>query len=169
MDIWFVSDTHFTHKNFLKFKDEAGNFIRPFESVEAMDEYMIEKWNSVVKLCDRVYHLGDVTFDLKKFNGIAHRLNGSKRLIPGNHDTYSDELFRHFKKVQHWRLFKDEGFTCTHVPLRRDQMRHYTKVNVHGHTHKQMVDEPGYFNVCVENHDYTPVHMDVLKDYVRSC
>ena len=162
-DIYFTSDTHFTHANFLKFRDPEDKLIRPFDSVEAMDEYMIEKWNSVVKPGDRVYHLGDVTFDYEQYKEINARLNGSKRLIVGNHDDIP-KLVRGgwFKKVQYWRLFKDHNFTCTHVPLRRDQMRHTIYLNVHGHTHKQMVEEPGYFNLCVENHDYTPVSIDTL-------
>jgi calcineurin-like phosphoesterase family protein len=134
-----------------------------------MDEFLIEQWNSVVRDGDRVYHLGDVTFDYKKFDLIRPRLRGSIRLIPGNHDDFVKCVQGNwFKKIQYWRLFKDEGFTCTHVPLRRDQMRHYTIVNVHGHTHKEQVDEPGFFNVCVENHNYVPVSMDTIKWFVES-
>ena len=48
---------------------------------------MIENWNSVVKKGDYVYHLGDVFFGSKEtFPALWNRLNGSKRLIIGNHD-----------------------------------------------------------------------------------
>ena len=52
-DIWLISDTHFGHKNILKFRDggEDGPLIRGsrFSSVEEMDEYMIQQWNKYVK------------------------------------------------------------------------------------------------------------------------
>ena len=62
-DIWVMSDTHFRHKNILTFRDSStGKLVRgdDFASVDEMDEHMIERWNSVVKQGDLVYHLGDV-------------------------------------------------------------------------------------------------------------
>jgi len=61
-NVWFISDTHFFHANILKFVGNDGKRIRaPFQSLDEMHDYMIEKWNSKVKPGDKVYHLGDVT------------------------------------------------------------------------------------------------------------
>ena len=78
-DIWVTSDTHFRHANILKFKDSDGNLVRPgFEDVDAMDEHMIERWNSVVKPGDMVYHLGDVVLgDTEWFKRNWPRLNAA--------------------------------------------------------------------------------------------
>lgn len=67
-DIWLISDTHFNHANILKFTDSrTGLPVRPgFESVDHMNEHMIERWNSVVKPGDIVYHLGDVVMGNKE-------------------------------------------------------------------------------------------------------
>lgn len=166
-NVFFTSDTHFFHANFLTFKDDNNHAIRPFSSADEMNEYMVEKWNSVVRDGDRIYHLGDVTFEYgRKFDVLMSRLRGSKRLIIGNHDEIKGtSLINHFKKVRLWRVFKDAGFIATHIPIRLDQMRH-ARLNVHGHIHEKLMQEPGYFNVCVEHHDYTPVALESILQKV---
>lgn len=80
MTIFFTSDHHFSHKNIIQLCN------RPFNSVEEMDEEMIRRWNSVVAEEDFVYYLGDFSLSIKPVEKYVHRLNGTKILIPGNHD-----------------------------------------------------------------------------------
>ena len=47
--IFVTSDTHFNHKNIIEYCK------RPFKDTLEMNEYIIEKWNSVVKDEDIVY------------------------------------------------------------------------------------------------------------------
>ncbi len=164
-DIWFISDTHFLHNNILKFKTNEGLPLRNFASCKEMDEYMIRCWNSKIKPQDKVYHLGDVTFQYNGlFNEIMSQLNGHKRLIVGNHDKLNPSLMRWFDKVELWTggKFKKHGFVASHIPLREDQMRG-GEFNVHGHLHSNLIKNPRYVSVCVEQIDYTPVHLDELK------
>jgi calcineurin-like phosphoesterase family protein len=160
-NIFFVSDTHFSHSNFLNFTDSTENKIRPFANADEMDDYMITNWNSVIKPNDRVYHLGDVGFNSTKNNEILKILNGDKRLILGNHDTIKGDLINHFKKIVLWRLFKEHNFICSHVPLREDSM---FKVGfcVHGHIHQQPAPTIRHINICVECTKYTPLHLDEI-------
>lgn len=165
-DKWFISDHHFWHENILKFKDDNDNFIRPFQTLNTMHEYMIDRWNSVVKDNDYVYHLGDVTF---RYDGglsnIMSQLKGRKRLIIGNHDRLKGtKLMNWFEKVELWKGFAEHDFTCSHMPLRLQSLRdgHF---NVHGHTHQNHMEDLHYINVSVEVRDYTPVHLDqILKE-----
>ena len=183
-DIWFISDTHFNHENILKFTyHESDRKIRPgFDNVDHMNEFMIDKWNSVVKPQDKVYHLGDVYFGNQEAAGkIVSRLNGHKRLILGNHDDGKSVVFqKYFDKVQLWRMFKEDGLLFTHVPvhpstLGEDRFDKFTgmgkikqrMVNVHGHIHQNPSPDGPYICVCVEQVNYTPVHIDQLKQWAQ--
>ena len=76
--IYFTSDLHFSHYNIIKYCN------RPFESVDKMNNILINNWNKIVKENDEVYILGDITLgDNEKY---LNRLKGSKYLIKGNHD-----------------------------------------------------------------------------------
>ncbi len=160
---FFISDTHFFHTNILKFTGDDGKRIRPFDSLEEMHEYMIAKWNSVVKDQDFVYHLGDVTFQYHgAFNNLMSRLKGQKRLIVGNHDKiWNPALQMAFQKVDLWKGFKEHNFTASHMPLRLEGLRD-GKFNVHGHVHQRTMEDGPYINVSVEVRDYTPVHIDEI-------
>ena len=85
MNTLFISDTHFGHTNIIPYCD------RPFVSVEQMNRYMIQQWNSVVKKNDTVYHLGDFSLCIspEEVKDIVSQLNGNIRLVKGNHDTWN--------------------------------------------------------------------------------
>ena len=167
MTTFFVSDTHFGHKNFLTFKNDAGKPIRDFETVEAMDEYLVAQWNSVVGRDDLVWHLGDVVWSRETARRILPRLKGRKRLILGNHDDLAaHDLLAYFQDVQLWRNFSTEGFVCSHLPLRDETLRDGA-INVHGHIHEKASPTPRHINICVERMGYTPVALDTLAEMVR--
>lgn len=51
MKKWFISDTHFSHFNIIRYTG------RPFETVEEMN--LIKNWNDCVDANDQVFFLGD--------------------------------------------------------------------------------------------------------------
>lgn len=164
-----IGDTHFFHSNILRFTNSEGVRIRDqFQTIEEMHEYMVEKWNSVIKPADYLYHLGDVTFDYgHQFNSLMSRLNGKKRLIVGNHDKiWNPNLMRWFEKADLWKGFKEWNFTLSHIPLRLDSLRDGTFC-VHGHTHQNRLAEIQYINVCVETRDYTPVSFEEITAEIK--
>lgn len=179
-NIWVISDTHFNHANILNFTDSnTGLKVRPqFDNVEQMDEHIMDMWNETVKQGDRVYHLGDVVMgngsqEWMKTNW--NKLNGSKRLIVGNHDDIkflSSGGF--FKKVQMWRVMPEYGIIMSHVPLHPSSLERgapgkgVMMLNVHGHIHQNPSPDGPYHNVSVEAIDYTPVHIEDLAEKART-
>lgn len=161
----------------MNFTDSTtGKPIRPgFADVQHMNEYMIEKWNSVVKQGDVVYHLGDVVMGDKNWmHKNFNRLNGSKQLIVGNHDDIKFLASGGwFKKIHFWRKFHELGMLMSHVPIHTTMSSTGSPsnpqflVNVHGHIH-QNPSPPGlYINVSVEAIDYTPVHIETLAEQAK--
>lgn len=166
-NIFVISDHHFGHANILHFKNKNGEPLRVFDDVNHMDEYMIERWNEVVRPQDKVYHLGDVLVkgaDWKKLG----RLNGHKRLVLGNHDYSDMKLYApYFEDIYGTRLL--DKLLLSHIPVHPFSLGKAV-ANVHGHVHNNV--EAGhfgkqYFNVSVEVVDYTPLAFEELKKLVQ--
>lgn len=173
INTWFISDTHFGHKNILEYEKES----RPFETLEEMHEVIIERWNTVVGKDDIVYHLGDFCFGKHNIS-IAYRLYGKKRLILGNHDIYSiSDYIQYFDKVFGCLFWK--GCILTHIPVHPNQLGSRAFLNVHGHLHsKNILDylgippqweaDPNYLNVSCEQNNLIPIHSDIIMERLKS-
>lgn len=164
-NIFYVSDTHFSHWGVCKFLDDFGNKIRPWDNPDEMDEALVKNWNSVVRPNDKVYHLGDVAINRRGLN-VVDRLNGKKCLIKGNHDLFSLENYvGRFYDIRAYD--KHEGIFLSHVPMHVGSLGRGS-VNVHGHLHQNRVlDHSGeidkrYFSVCVEKINFTPIERSEL-------
>jgi len=163
-DFWVVSDTHFGHANMLNFRNKDGSKVRPFDTVEEMDETMIQRWNEVVKPHDRVYHLGDVVIN-RKFLPTMDRLNGKKVLIKGNHDIFKlKDYTPYFEDIRSYQVWNDMIFS--HIPLSVDALERF-KFNVHGHTHTNYMEHPRYLCVCVEHTDFRPISAAELRERTK--
>lgn len=170
-NIFVISDTHFGHSNILTFENNKGELLRPgFTGVEDMNETMVDRWNSVVRPQDSVYHLGDVIIKRKDL-AIITRLNGHKRLVRGNHDVFrtKDYINVGFEEIYGIRIL--DNIAMSHVPIHPSSVKNGRGwVNVHGHLHNNYPQGhlgPNYYNVSVEMIDYTPVEWSVLKDLIK--
>ena len=100
-EVFFISDTHFGHKNILNFKKDGGTEnLRDFDDLDHMRETIVTNWNSVVTSKDKVYHLGDIAFGKVSELDVLHRLNGHKRLVKGNHDLRpASKYLEYFEEI----------------------------------------------------------------------
>jgi calcineurin-like phosphoesterase family protein len=166
-----ISDTHFNHARVLTFQTPDGLPVRSgFDSVEHMNEVMIDNWNKTVSKRDVVWHLGDVFFGSEKEGlNILRRLNGRKKLIVGNHDHLTPDFIAAFDEVTLWKKSKGDGFVLSHMPLHSNIVLealgdNKRVVNIHGHIHekKSPIKQPAvvWENVSVEQINYTPVPLE---------
>ena len=170
--VFLTSDTHFGHVNICKFTNYDGSKTRPWDSVEEMDEDMVQRWNETVGPNDKVYHLGDVVINRKSLQ-ILDRLNGDKVLIKGNHDIFKlNDYTKYFRDVRAYHVMN--GCILSHVPVHKDSIARFG-ANIHGHLHANRVRkprgvnvktgeilysndiDPDYCCVSVEHTDYRPI------------
>jgi calcineurin-like phosphoesterase family protein len=169
---FLVSDTHFGHAGVCRFLREDGvTKLRPWDSPEEMDEFMVRAWNERVRPNDKVYHLGDVVINRRALSTLA-RLNGDKVLIKGNHDIFRlDEYTPYFRDVRGYHVLN--GMILSHIPVHETSLGRFG-TNIHGHLHANRVMrsngyrgteiDPRYHCVCVEQTDFAPILFeDVIK------
>lgn len=163
-----VSDTHFGHKLMGVGIEPDGEKIRPFASVEEHDETIVERWNAVVKPQDRVYHLGDVAINRRAVATLG-RCNGRIALIKGNHDIFKlKDYLPYVDDIRAYRVFTDTPvmMVLSHIPIHAESMGRFG-MNAHGHTHKRILEDRRYRNVCLEQTGYAPIRLDQLIEEAK--
>jgi calcineurin-like phosphoesterase family protein len=116
--IYYIADCHFFHGALNTKMDKRG-----FDSVEAMNEYMIKKWNDKVSNSDTVVILGDLSLGtVDETNDLIHRLKGKLCLIAGNHDKYVEKNGfdrDRFLWIDNYREITDsqKKVICCHYPI----------------------------------------------------
>lgn len=168
-NVFFISDTHFSHKNVITFEKSS----RPFDTIEEHDEFLIQRWNSVVTKRDLVYHLGDVYLGKKPdgMHEIFSKLNGRKVLVRGNHDLFpASEYLKVFEDV--CGVVGKYGFVMSHVPLDPRSVQRWG-ANVHGHLHSNKVTNTSnacpYVCVSVEQTELAPVALSEVLRRIEVC
>lgn len=167
-ETFFIADLHFGHKKIIEFEKEH----RPFSTIEEHDEELVRRWNDKVRKIDSVWVLGDFCFGKKNLE-IAARLNGTKRLIMGNHDMYpAADYLKYFTRV--CGVVEFSGMILSHIPVHPDQLKRYSH-NIHGHLHSKIVwhdcgtdeccEDNRYINVSAEQINLTPISFgEIIKE-----
>lgn len=157
---FIIADTHFGHRNIIKYEPVK----RPFATIEEHNMALVDKWNTVVHGNDTVWHLGDVLFGKDSFKYLP-MLNGRKMLVMGNHDHYPSALYlEHFAKLHGAAELR--GFILTHMPVHESQFERY-EGNLHGHLHSKSMEDSRYFCVSAEHTWLCPMQIDEAIEILR--
>lgn len=184
--IFVCSDLHFNHDR---------QFVwgaRGFNSVEEMNEAIIERHNSKVSPEDEVYICGDLCLGgcvegiTARNQALIERLNGRIHIILGNHDTPARiEMYRMCKNVveavyatmihYHGYHFYLSHFPTLTANLEKESLKQCT-INLFGHSHQKdnfYNDIPFMYHVGVDSHDCYPTLLDdaieEMKNKVKEC
>lgn len=156
MNRFIIADLHLGH--------EKIALARGFTSVEEHDECIIDNWNKVVNKRSSVFVLGDVVFGQSNLSKLA-RLNGTKKLVLGNHDKYPITAYLpYFSQI--YGCVRFQGCVLTHIPVHESQFARYKK-NIHGHLHSKRVqvgevDDLRYICVSAEQTGLKPLAWEEL-------
>ena len=193
MAIRYISDTHFGHKNILRYDN------RPWQNVADMEFEMIQLWNNTVAPSDIVYILGDVVWSNKyeEWRNVLSRLNGTLHIVKGNHDKTEilERLVKDgiIKEWAHQTVVQDPGangksryVVLNHSPMPFFvNMHHDNTYHLYGHVHiswdaqcikhvrKQIEDlyqhEVRMYNVgcMIRGMDYAPRTLDEIIEIDR--
>lgn len=163
--IYFTSDTHFGHKNIIKYCN------RPFNSVEQMNEEMIRRWNNIVQPNDEVYHLGDFSMGRGSIPKIwLPKLNGKIHLIRGNHDPNVEG----FHSVQDYLELKynKKYYILFHYPIMSWNRMHNGARHLFGHVHgaltkingRKTIEDRLSMDVGSDCCDFRPISIEEVEE-----
>jgi calcineurin-like phosphoesterase family protein len=171
--IWFTSDHHFGHKNIITYSK------RPFETVEQMNQELINRWNAKVAPNDEVYHLGDFAFlSPEKLRTLRTQLNGKIYLIQGNHDTSALQCADCFEwiKEYHELVIEDPEahkgkrlIILLHYAMRVWNVSHHGSWHLYGHSHGMLADDSFSlsFDAGVDCHNFYPISYEEVKQIMN--
>lgn len=164
MTIFFTSDTHFGHKNVIKYAN------RPFLSAPEMDDFMIKKWRDTVTDEDMIFFLGDFSFVNKnRTENIFNQLPGNKTLIQGNHDhKYTRNLPWTNQHRYHEVIIEKQVLILFHYPIASWNRMHRGSLHLHGHSHGSMPQSSQRIDVGVDCWDFTPITLDDILQRAKT-
>lgn len=180
--IYMSSDYHLNHDREFIWK------ARGFQSVEEMNEAIVERNNSMVTDDDILIICGDVMLGgadkLEKGIELLKRMNGKKLIVTGNHDTPARRkaylginipVFDAYAFV-----YKHHNLYFSHYPtltsnLNEESLKQMT-LNFYGHTHQTTNfydDRPYMYHIGADSHDCYPVLLDnalkEMKEKINEC
>lgn len=174
--IYFTSDLHLNHQNVIRLQN------RPFETVEEMNQALIDNINARVRPEDTLYILGDISFrgTVDSANAYLRKIN-CKNLyyIKGNHDRQYDEtLFKGVYDITELKVVVDgekQSVVLCHYPML--EWNHYYRgaIHLHGHIHSltggynQKNKDEGIrrYDVGVDANYYMPVSLLEIVKFMK--
>jgi len=161
MSFFFTADQHYGHRNIIKYCN------RPFESIEEMDETLIENHNEVVKDDgDIVYHVGDFALAPPyRVLYIIDRLNGKNIFIKGSHDRWMRKAeMGVFPYIVELKLEGGIHIVLCHYAMRVWPRSHYNSWQIFGHSHGGLEPVGKQWDVGVDNNNFYPVSLDQIVE-----
>jgi calcineurin-like phosphoesterase family protein len=180
-NLWFTSDTHYAHKNICRGVSnwEPSDATRDFETLEDMNNALVERINERVKPDDWLIHLGDWSFGGQERIAEFREKILCKNivLILGNHDHHivnnkhgERSLFKHVAHYEELRLRDSKGkitshFVLCHYPIISWNDMRKGSIMLHGHQHlkrESRFGEGKRMDIGACGNDLYPYHIEEI-------
>ena len=181
--LFFTSDTHYSHSNICSATTNWSvndGYARKFDSLQDMNQRLVDNINDKVGEDDILIHLGDWSFGgFDKIEEFRSQINCKNiHLTFGNHDHHiernKDNIQSIFSSVNHyldlnvswWIAGKKKEharFICMHYPIASWNGMNDGAIHLHGHVHlpKHLRMAAGKaMDVGVDGNDLEPIEMD---------
>ena len=179
--IFITSDTHYGHKNLVRgvtnWRTQDGEIpiesTRDFETIDMMNQQLVDNINTLVGQDDTLIMLGDVSFGgFENIEIFLDRLVCQNiHLILGNHDMHIQNnrgnIQSRFLSVQHYLEvnINDRNFVLCHYPLQSWHGLNKGVIQLHGHVHLSPDKKFGNgkkMDVGVDGNDLKPYSIDEI-------
>lgn len=185
--LFFTSDTHYSHANICRGTtewDSSNTKLRDFDTIEEMNDSLVDNINSVVRDKDVLIHLGDWSFGgLEKVKEFRNRIKCNNiHLVYGNHDHHirnNKEGIQSLFSSCHDYLDLDvrilsgkntpvekNRFICMHYPISSWDRMGKGVIHLHGHCHllpHQRIAEGRAMDIGMEGNNLQVIDMrDIL-------
>lgn len=151
---FYIADLHVFCKS--QTKQGANYDNRPFKTVEEMNQYILECWNTRVTNADKVYILGDIALRGRNnaLIGFVAQLKGREILVVGNHDDVSDYRYQQlFEQIIPYAEVEDAfggrnyRLVLQHYPILMWKNQHRGTIHLYGHVHNS--SEETFYQKCL--------------------
>lgn len=159
-NLYFSSDHHLGHHNII------NHCERPYESLQEMDDDLIDRWNKIVPRGAEVVYLGDLTMNMKPamIQEYLFRLNGRKWwFVYGNHDIQLErsKMYPPMDMLLLDIRVKDtrQLIHCCHYPIMSWYQKARGSWHLYGHIHNNEAQhrDPRAYNVGVDVNNFEPL------------
>ena len=161
--VWFTSDTHYAHANICRATSKwPADETRSFESLDAMNQALVDGINLSVPRDGILFHLGDWSFaGQEKIGQFRERLNVREiHLILGNHDHHlaKGRELQHFASVSPYLEITVDGqeIVLFHYGCRVWNASHKGSWLLYGHSHGSLPPHGRSMDVGVDTNVYRP-------------
>jgi calcineurin-like phosphoesterase family protein len=181
--LFFTSDTHYAHSNICSATTnwtESSNLTRQFDSLDHMNDTIVNNINNMVGEDDILIHLGDFSFGgFDKIGEFRSRiLCKNIHLVLGNHDHHiernkegvqslfssvQDYLRLEVRKPVSKTMMERFTFVCMHYPIASWHDMNQGVIHLHGHVHLPShlrIAAGKAMDVGVDGNNLEPISLD---------
>jgi calcineurin-like phosphoesterase family protein len=188
--LFFTSDTHYSHSNICSATTNWSvndGYARKFDSLQDMNQRLVDNINNMVGEDDILIHLGDWSFGgFDKIEEFRSQINCKNiHLTFGNHDHHIERnkegVQRLFSSVQQYLRLEvvrpltksmNEKFTfiCMHYPIASWHDMNQGVIHLHGHVHLPehlRIAEGKAMDVGVDGNKLEPLSLNEIVEIMK--